>query len=412
MSIIQAIIGTNLTISAGGGGGGGGGGGTPASGSATFDSVSDGGYGYWLNNDGSQTPATVFGGSVNMASYTFPGGSSGTPYTLSGGYAIGPLIDNLGSNEITINIWFYPTANNIQIVSELQAQDPGSGYHYSILEIDSSGHILGRFWPNAGTGMATSNSVTLNAWNHVWYTNNASGYEQLQLNGGTIATQTVTARSGPGSSSFAFGIVDATDLDGTSGSRSAFQGKIGYFQYKNDATTGSNYSSTWSKYNSFSVVDSLTSLGTSWTVEVVGEFYPSTYWATMWGNEVWNTSSGHLAYFTGPTNLAVGRPNAQFEYTMAQDIGIRAYWAFTHTDGGGIDVYRNGVLLTPSANNYTQPSVASNTLLFGARHGNDGTGTTDFCPGNYLYTNISASALPPATITSNYNSYKTTYGLD
>ena len=132
MGVLQTIIATaSATVS---GGGGGGGGGTPASGSATFDSVSDGGNGYWLNNDGSQTSATLFGGSVNMASYTFPGGSSGTPYTLSGGYAIGPVINNLGSNEITINIWFYPTANNVQIVSELQAQDP-TGRLYRVMPV-------------------------------------------------------------------------------------------------------------------------------------------------------------------------------------------------------------------------------------------------------------------------------------
>lgn len=407
MGVLQTIIATaSATVSGGGGGG------TTSPGSATFTSVSDGGYGYWLNNDGSQTPATVFGGSVGMNSYTFPDGSSGTPYTLSGGYAIGPLINNLGSNEITINIWFYPLSNNIQIVSELESQNPTSGYHYTILEIDSSGHIHGRFWPNGGTGMATANTVTLNAWNHVWYTNNSSGYEQLQLNGGAIATQTVSARQGPGTSSFAFGYSDSTDLDGNVGTtRSTFQGKIGYFQYKNDATTGSNYSSTWGKYNSFSVVDSLTSLGTSWSVEVIGEFYPSQYWATIWGNEVWNSGTGHLAYFTGSTNLVVGRPNAQFEYTMTQPISTRAYWVFTHTDGGGIDVYRNGTLLTPYTSNYTQPTPANNTLIWGARHGNDGTGTTDPCPGNYLYTNIVASALSPATITSNFSMLQGTYSI-
>jgi len=237
-AITQSILATAF-YSAGGGGGGG-----PGPVSAVFDSVNDGGYGYWTNN-GNQTTASAFGGSVGMNSYTFPDGSSGTPYLLTGGYVIGPLINNLSSNEITINIWFYPTANNCQIVSEYGTQDPGAGYHYTVLELNSSGNIRGRFWPNGGSGLVSANTVNLNAWNHVWYTNNASGYEQLQLNGGAIATQTVTARQGPGSSSFAFGVSDITNI----GSTNVFQGKIGYFKYNNDATTGSNYNATWSKYN-------------------------------------------------------------------------------------------------------------------------------------------------------------------
>lgn len=220
----------------------------PNSVTAMFASVNDGGYGYWTNN-GTQTTPSSFGGLVNMVSYNFPNGSTGTPYTLAGGYALSPLIDNLGSNEITINIWFYPTANGIQVVSEYGTQSPSAGYHYTMLEIDSSGYIHGRFWPNGGIGIVTSNTVMLNAWNHVWYTNNASGYEQLQLNGGQIATQTVLPRSGPGSSSFAFGVTDATDLDGNyATTRLAFQGKIGYFRYDNNATVGSVYTSTQSKY--------------------------------------------------------------------------------------------------------------------------------------------------------------------
>lgn len=318
---------------------------------------------------------------------------------------------------LTIEMWFYPTAGARTLVGEWGGGGGAglSGWHDSIVELNSNGTIVANIWPYSGANLTTSNAVNYNAWNHVIYTYEMSTSTlSIQLNGGTVVSASgrtwQCAVEFGGGLHYAFGYADSVTSLSSAANAANFDGRWGKVRIAN-YPMASNRVSDWAKYNSFSVVDSGTSLGTSWTVEVVGEFYPSQYWATIWGNEVWNTSSGHLAYFTAPTVLAVGRPNAQFEYTMAQPISTRAYWVFTHTDGGGIDVYRNGVLLTASASNYTQPSAAGNTLIFGSRHGNDGTGTTDPCPGNYLYTNITALALPPATITSNFTTLQSTYSI-
>ena len=156
--------------------------------------------------------------------------------------------------------------------------------------------------------------------------------------------------------------------------------------------------------------DSGISLGTDWTVEIIGFFNPTNFWATIWGNEVWNSGAGHLAYLTGPNNLAVGAPNSQFEYTI--DPTTRAYWVFTHADGGGIDVYRNGTLLTPYTSNYTQPTPANNTLIWGARHTNDGTGTADpIGPAEYNYYNIQNVAQDATWVQTQYNNLSGPYGI-
>lgn len=164
---------------------------------------------------------------------------------------------------------------------------------------------------------------------------------------------------------------------------------------------------------SFNPIDSGVSLGLNWTVEIIASFAPTGFWATMWGNESWNAGLGHLAYFGGSNFLSVGAPNAGNEYTLTDDIATKAYWVFTHSDGGGIDVYRNGVLLTPTATNYVQPSgLAGNTLLYGARHGNDGTGTADTIgSASYFYTDISSQAQTSAWVTASYDNFKVSYGL-
>ena len=160
----------------------------------------------------------------------------------------------------------------------------------------------------------------------------------------------------------------------------------------------------------FEPTDSGQSLGVTWTVEVVADLTFVQSWAVLWGNENYNTGLGHFAYFGGTTTLSVGSPNAMNEYTVP-DLSIRAHWVFTHADGGGVSVYRNGVLLTPTAENYVQSSVATNTLLWGSRHNNDGTGFTDTLPGNYLYTNIRNTALDAAGVVTAYNALSGTYGF-
>lgn len=163
---------------------------------------------------------------------------------------------------------------------------------------------------------------------------------------------------------------------------------------------------------SLTPIDSGISLGTTWTVEFIADLFPTSFWATMWGNEVWNTGQGHIAYLTGTTSLNVGAPNASDEYTLAQDVSVKSYWAFTHADGGGIDVYRNGVLLTPNFSGYSQPTPASNTLLFGARHINDGTGGTDaITNGTYYWTEITTVARDAGYIAAQYASFQGPYGI-
>lgn len=163
----------------------------------------------------------------------------------------------------------------------------------------------------------------------------------------------------------------------------------------------------------YSPQDSGISLGADWTVEIVAEFFPTNFWATIWGNESWDAGLGHLAVLNSPTYLTFGAPNSFNEYTLDQDVSVKSYWAFTHADGGGINVYRNGLLLTPAASSYNQPSgIAPNTLLWGARHNNDGTGTTDVIgSANYYYTNIFSEAKDAAYIASQYSSFQGQYGI-
>ena len=46
------------------------------------------------------------------------------------------------------------------------------------------------------------------------------------------------------------------------------------------------------------------------TVEIVASFNPTSNWATIWGNEVYNTGRGYFAYMSTSTNIIYGKPGA------------------------------------------------------------------------------------------------------
>ena len=159
-------------------------------------------------------------------------------------------------------------------------------------------------------------------------------------------------------------------------------------------------------------IDTNQSLGANWTIEIVSNFTPTSFWATIWGNESWNQGLGHLAYLTSPTEMNVGTPAGTDFYNLSDDVSTKSYWVFTHTDGSGVEVYRNGVLLNPSSPGYSFIGLADNNLYIGARHTNNGANTpTDLCPGTYDSYYVSSNVLTQAAIQAKYSKYKQRFGI-
>jgi len=403
MTILQSVI---ASISGAGGG-------NPPSSSADFFWAADNDS--WIAFGGYYTAGAFSNPAPSFSSYTYPDNSyTGGTRTFTGSdYLISP---NLGignawsTNAITIDLWFYPTATGVQLLTELGQQEIDAGYHYSVLEIDSGGYVKARFWQNITPGqiITSSNTVFLNQWNHIYFTEDTQGGHTFELNGvGTGVQNPVYIRNSPGSTSeyFAIGGGESQSIVTTSG----FQGKVGYLNI-HDYVAASTYAGTVGRFRPGYSNTGIT-LGTNWTIEIVAELTPTQFWATLWGNENYNAGLGHFAYFQNTSSLNVGSVSGMDAYNVT-GIDAKGYWAFSHADGGGVNVYRNGVLVTPNVSGYVQPFPAGNTLLIGARHNNDGSGTTDLCTGNFYYTNVNnGSALDATAIQTSYNSLKTTYGL-
>jgi hypothetical protein len=191
--------------------------------------------------DWSTTNATA----PTYAAYTYPDNSSGSVHTLTGTQYV--LSEGWGSTaDISFNLWFYPTANNTIIIDELGQPQENGGYHYTMLEINSSNKLKGRVWGQSGSVTSTG-TVTLNAWNHVYfYFNNTTNTFSMSLNNETAVTQGSVNKvlSDTGYSYWGIGLTDSTNM----GSSARYQGKFDALVIDSNLASGSNYDATKAKY--------------------------------------------------------------------------------------------------------------------------------------------------------------------
>jgi hypothetical protein len=177
--------------------------------------------------------------------YTYPDSSTGQIHSLTGAEYL--LTGNLGSiaGSIAINLWFYPTANNTVLMNEQDTGDESPGYHYTMLEINSSNYLRGRIWPMGPVAALTSpTTVNLNAWNHVYMTyDNGSNTVLMYLNSESTSVSATVTRTAPSSTFIGIGTSDLTQIE--TGSR--YSGK---FDDLRISTLGqsSTYNATKAKY--------------------------------------------------------------------------------------------------------------------------------------------------------------------
>jgi hypothetical protein len=202
----------------------------------------------WLINGGYNAGSTFSSPPPSNPSYTYPDGSyTGKTYNFDGTTWMSSM--NLKINNswtttaITIDYWFYPTANGVQLLSESDHADVTSGYHYSLIEIDGSGYVHARFYNGAypTSAIVSSNTVELNKWNHVWFQETATGDHNFTLNNVAVTGNTNYTRIPPSVAEFfLIGLADSTKITATG----RFQGKIGYLNIHDYAVA-----STWDSTN-------------------------------------------------------------------------------------------------------------------------------------------------------------------
>jgi hypothetical protein len=153
------------------------------------------------------------------------------------------------------------------------------------------------------------------------------------------------------------------------------------------------------------------------TVEVVASFNPTSFWGSIWGNEIYDTSGGYVAYMDNSTNLYYGIPNNETTVTITDSNAIR-HWIFV-IDSTQASLFLNGSQIGTTATISNQTIFATGDFYFGARHNNNGIGFGGDTMNNsnsadypvFYQMRVYNKALSGAEITQNYNAVKDTYGI-
>ena len=152
------------------------------------------------------------------------------------------------------------------------------------------------------------------------------------------------------------------------------------------------------------------------TVEVVASFNPTSYWGVIWGNEIYDTNGGYLAYVDSSTSINYGIPNNETAETITDSNAIRQ-WIFV-INGTQASLFLNGSQIGTTATINNQTIFATGDFYFGARHLNNGTGFGDTMNNSnsadypvFYQMRVYNRALSGAEITQNYNAVKGTYGI-
>lgn len=155
-------------------------------------------------------------------------------------------------------------------------------------------------------------------------------------------------------------------------------------------------------------------LSVPFSVEVIANITATSFWATLFGNEVYNSGTGWFAYWSGSTSLTVGSPSRTNIYTVTASTSAIRQFIITVDATPSLKLYINGTLQNPISTGYTlAPTAATTGLNFGSRHPNAGTAGTpnDCATGTYYQMRAYNIALSQAQVTANYNAVKTTYGI-
>ena len=391
MTIIQGLL---ATISTGAGGGG-----PPPYAGTEFAWFGD--QDAWSALGGFQSNSVFSNPAPANPAYTYPDNSytgktrnfTGLEWMIS--MNLGGFANAWTTNTIGINFWFYPTANNVQLMSELDQQNDGlSSFHYSVLEISSTGNIKARFWQSTTPGqvITSTNTVILNQWNHIYFAEDSQGGHLFELNGVATNSQIYYTRATPGSNTeyFAIGISDPQSMVTTG----RFQGKIGYLTIA-DYVNGSTYSATVNRFGprSLSFSPSSTSyivaqntqsdwnLGTTWTIE-----WWSKATAATTGNGLYTVMcqaiDGTIDLLYQDGSLKLNNNTILFEPTP----GVWTHVALVGT-GSQVIAYYNGTSagVLGGAINLNN---SSNDLVIGRR----GPGTFQYFDGKLAMIRISSTA--------------------
>jgi hypothetical protein len=207
-----------------------------------------------------------------------------------------------------------------------------------------------------------------------------------------------------------------TDASGNGNNGTLVTASTGTFTYTSNnggglITAGSGTSTPAGGSTAIATSYALTS---PFTVEMWCKPNGQRTWSTLWGSDVYNSSSGWWTLWESTINMTTGAVPSGVGYNTGYSQTTPQHYVFTLT-GLTYTFYLNGVAQTGSG--YTAPTggAGSAPLWFGSRHSNTwtsgGTTPTDALDATFYQMRVYNSALSSSQVTQNYSGTRGMLGV-
>jgi len=175
-----------------------------------------------------------------------------------------------------------------------------------------------------------------------------------------------------------------------------------------NSTAPATFSSTASNYL---ISDYTLASGTSFTVSMWFKRVDSTYWVSLFGNEVWNSGTGYVARLESSTLITFSRATdligISYDNAALVSANYNHYVFVKNTSGTDSFIYLNGVQV---ANGSINNVSISKPFVFNARYTNDGSSLTDSRGSQFSHIAVYSRALSAIEVKQIYNATKRRFG--
>jgi hypothetical protein len=175
-----------------------------------------------------------------------------------------------------------------------------------------------------------------------------------------------------------------------------------------NSTAPATFLSTASNYL---ISDYTLASGTSFTVSMWFKRVDSTYWVSLFGNEVWNSGTGYVARLESSTLITFSRATdligISYDNAALVSANYNHYVFVKNTSGTDSFIYLNGVQV---ANGSINNVSISKPFVFNTRYTNDGSSLTDSRGSQFSHIAVYSRALSATEVKQIYNATKRRFG--
>jgi hypothetical protein len=219
----------------------------------------------------------------------------------------------------------------------------------------------------------------------------------IPISGLVFCLDPANSRSYSGSGNTVYNLVSSSSIGATKSSGLTY-----------NSTAPATFSATASNYL---ISDYTLASSTAFTVSMWFKRVDSTYWMSLFGNEVWNSFTGYVARLESSTSITFSRGGdfigISYNNAALVSANYNHYVFVKNTSGTDSYIYLNGVQV---ANGSINNVSITKPFVFNSRYTNDGSSLTDSNGSQFSHIAVYNRALTSTEVKQIYYATKRRFG--